>query len=298
MNISLKNILLVLLVAPTLASCIRDQLEDCPPLRVEIGVKDKNYFNVDQTVPEERLADDLAFNKYVPTLFYMLRDAKTGEVVEEQGVFNVDGDGKTVAIDFCPCLPHGKYILTVWGGLDELSQLSDDRLSMLIHPDKAQGNDVYLLNATLVYDAYNYDYTLEMERIKGKLVVLAENLPDNFDMVHIDANNLYGKVSANFEYSDEASVCNKVAIASTSLIKTATYMAPSIMTDGTVLDVNFVKENNSSGNLLLTPDDVKISMERNKITMLKYVFNKEEDKFYIYIKVNDNWEVVHGMILD
>lgn len=298
MNISLKNILLVLLVVPTLASCIRDQLEDCPPLRVEIGVKDKNYFNVDQTVPEERLADDLAFNKYVPTLFYMLRDAKTGEVVEEQGVFNVEGDGKTVAIDFCPCLPHGKYILTVWGGLDELSQLSDDRLSMLIHPDKAQGNDVYLLNATLVYDAYNYDYTLEMERIKGKLVVLAENLPDNFDMVHIDANNLYGKVSANFEYSDEASVCNKVAIASTSLIKTATYMAPSIMTDGTVLDVNFVKENNSSGNLLLTPDDVKISMERNKITMLKYVFNKEEDKFYIYIKVNDNWEVVHGMILD
>ena len=293
MNISLKNILLVLLVVPTLASCIRDQLEDCPPLRVEIGVKDKNYFNVDQTVPEERLADDLAFNKYVPTLFYMLRDAKTGEVVEEQGVFNVEGDGKTVAIDFCPCLPHGKYILTVWGGLDELSQLSDDRLSMLIHPDKAQGNDVYLLNATLVYDAYNYDYTLEMERIKGKLVVLAENLPDNFDMVHIDANNLYGKVSANFEYSDEASVCNKVAIAST-----ATYMAPSIMTDGTVLDVNFVKENNSSGNLLLTPDDVKISMERNKITMLKYVFNKEEDKFYIYIKVNDNWEVVHGMILD
>ena len=228
----------------------------------------------------------------------MLRDAKTGEVVEEQGVFNVEGDGKTVAIDFCPCLPHGKYILTVWGGLDELSQLSDDRLSMLIHPDKVQGNDVYLLNATLVYDAYNYDYTLEMERIKGKLVVLAENLPDNFDMVHIDANNLYGKVSANFEYSDEASVCNKVAIASTSLIKTATYMAPSIMTDGTVLDVNFVKENNSSGKLLLIPDDVKISMERNKITMLKYVFNKEEDKFYIYIKVNDNWEVVHGMILD
>lgn len=273
-------------------------MEDCPPLRVEIGVKDKNYFNVDQTVPEERLADDLAFNKYVPTLFYMLRDAKTGEVVEEQGVFNVEGDGKTVAIDFCPCLPHGKYILTVWGGLDELSQLSDDRLSMLIHPDKAQGNDVYLLNATLVYDAYNYDYTLEMERIKGKLVVLAENLPDNFDMVHIDANNLYGKVNANFEYSDEASVCNKVAIASTSLIKTATYMAPSIVTGGTVLDVNFVKENNSSGNLLLTPDDVKISLERNKITMLKYVFNKEEDKFYIYIKVNDNWEVVHGMILD
>ena len=80
MNISLKSILLILLTVPALTSCIRDEIEDCPPLHVNIAVKDKNYFNVDKVDMEERRAEDLAFREYVPTLFYMLRDAKTGEV--------------------------------------------------------------------------------------------------------------------------------------------------------------------------------------------------------------------------
>ena len=42
MTISLKRSwLLLLLSLPLLASCIRDELDDCPPLRVEIAVKDK-----------------------------------------------------------------------------------------------------------------------------------------------------------------------------------------------------------------------------------------------------------------
>ena len=130
--------LLLLLSAPLLASCIRDQLDDCPPLRVEIGVKDKNYFNVDKVDMEEQRSDSLAFRQYVPTLFYMLRDAATGDVVEEQGVFPVEGDGKTVPVDFCPCLPHGRYILTVWGGLDDLSAQSRPSLAG-VAPRQAAG---------------------------------------------------------------------------------------------------------------------------------------------------------------
>ena len=119
MNISLKSILLILLTVPALTSCIRDEIEDCPPLHVNIAVKDKNYFNVDKVDMEERRAEDLAFREYVPTLFYMLRDAKTGEVEEEQGVFRVEGEAKTMKVDFCPCLPHGTYVLTVWGGMKD-----------------------------------------------------------------------------------------------------------------------------------------------------------------------------------
>ena len=36
MNISVKNILLLLLASVALASCIRDDLEDCPPLRLSL----------------------------------------------------------------------------------------------------------------------------------------------------------------------------------------------------------------------------------------------------------------------
>lgn len=298
MNISLKNLLLLMLVVPSLASCIRDNIEDCPPLRVEIVVKDKNYSNVDMAAPEERRPDNLAFREYVPTLFYMLRDANTGEVIEEQGVFDVKGDGKSFAIDFCPCLPHGKYIITVWGGIDNLEQLSADRLSMPLHYDRAEGNDTYLVNDTLVYDAYNYNYTLGMQRIKGKLNIIAENLPDSYVKADIDVSNIYNKVNSNFKYSDQTNVANHTSAATAPLSKIATIMAPSVMNGKSVLDVNFYKPNPTDAHWKLSPEDVNITMERNKITVLKYVFDPNLDNFIIYIKVNDNWEEIHGMILD
>ena len=95
-----RNILYMILAVAVLSSCVRDEIEPCPPLQVNITVKDKNYFNVDKVELEERLPEDLAFREYIPTLHYMLRDAATGEVVEEQGVFPVDGDGKTFPIPF------------------------------------------------------------------------------------------------------------------------------------------------------------------------------------------------------
>lgn len=298
MNISLKNLLLLMLVVPSLASCIRDNIEDCPPLRVEIVVKDKNYSNVDMAAPEERRPDNLAFREYVPTLFYMLRDANTGEVIEEQGVFDVKGDGKSFAIDFCPCLPHGKYIITVWGGIDNLEQLSADRLSIPLHYDRAEGNDTYLVNDTLVYDAYNYNYTLGMQRTKGKLNIIAENLPDSYVKADIDVSNIYNKVNSNFKYSDYTNVANHTSAATAPLSKIATIMAPSVMNGKSVLDVNFYKPNPTDAYWKLSPEDVNITMERNKITVLKYVFDPNLDNFIIYIKVNDNWEEIHGMILD
>ena len=296
MNISLKSILLILLTVPALTSCIRDEIEDCPPLHVNIAVKDKNYFNVDKVDMEERRAEDLAFREYVPTLFYMLRDAKTGEVVEEQGVFEVKGDEPMVPLTFCECLPHGKYILTVWGGTDDLTTLNEDRTSLTLHPENVEGNDVYLVNDTLVYDAYNYDYTMEMERTKGKLVVLAEGLPEGFGKMDFSVDNIFGKVNSNFIYSDRSSVGIKQDFSLAPLVKASACLAPTRTAKGSVLDVNFFKTNDDTAHRTLSPDDVNISMERNMITMLKYVF--EEDKITIYIKVNDGWEEVHGMILD
>ncbi len=39
-------------LAMSFTSCIRENLDQCPPLSINIEVKDKNYFNVDQTVPD------------------------------------------------------------------------------------------------------------------------------------------------------------------------------------------------------------------------------------------------------
>lgn len=290
--------LLLLLSVPLLASCIRDQLDDCPPLRVEIGVKDKNYFNVDKVDMEEQRSDSLAFRQYVPTLFYMLRDAATGDVVEEQGVFPVEGDGKTVPVDFCPCLPHGKYILTVWGGLDDLSQLSPDHLSLELHRDRQQGGDVYLVSDTLLYDAYNYDYRVELERTKGKLIVQAEDMPGSYNLVYIDVDGLDGKVNSNFKYSGETDVRDKVSIPLKPKVSTSTLLAPSVSENSSVLDVDFTHSNPSSNDMELSPDDVRITMRRNMITVLRYVWDADKNGFTVYMLVNDNWEQVHGMEID
>lgn len=290
--------LLLLLSVPLLASCIRDQLDDCPPLRVEIGVKDKNYFNVDKVDMEEQRSDSLAFRQYVPTLFYMLRDAATGDVVEEQGVFPVEGDGKTVPVDFCPCLPHGKYILTVWGGLDDLSQLSPDHLSLELHRDRQQGGDVYLVSDTLLYDAYNYDYRVELERTKGKLIVQAEDMPGSYNLVYIDVDGLDGKVNSNFKYSGETDVRDKVSIPLKPKVSTSMLLAPSVSENSSVLDVDFTHSNPSSNDMELSPDDVRITMRRNMITVLRYVWDEQKKHFMVYMLVDDNWEQVHGMEID
>ena len=40
------HILVTLLAAAPFSSCVRDDIEACPPLQVNVTVKDKNYLNV------------------------------------------------------------------------------------------------------------------------------------------------------------------------------------------------------------------------------------------------------------
>lgn len=292
-----RNILYMILTAAVLSSCVRDEIEPCPPLQVNITVKDKNYFNVDKVKLEERLPEDLAFREYIPTLHYMLRDAATGEVVEEQGVFPVEGDGKTFPITFCDCIPHGKYILTVWGGLDDISPLSDDRLSVGFHPENMEGHDIYLTNDTLVYDAWNYDYTVDMERTKGKLVIQAANLPGGIIQTEKSVSGLYGKLDSRFAYSGETSVHTEIPWDAPEEIVTKTVLSPSVRNDGSVLDLDFHGKT-VKGTSTLLPKNVNITMKRNELTVLRYVYDDGTGDFTIYILVNDNWEVIHGMEID
>lgn len=286
-----RHILCILLTVAVLSSCVRDEIAPCPPLQVNITVRDKNYFNVDKVELEERLDDNLAFREYIPTLHYMLRDAATGKVVEEQGVFTVEGEGKTFPITFCDCIPHGKYILTVWGGLDGLDPLAADHTSVAFHPGNREGNDIYLTNDTLVYDAWNYAHTVDMERTKGKLVILATNLPAGISRTDKNIKGLHGKVDCDFKYSDETTVYTETPWNAPSEIVTKTVLAPSVKKDGSVLDVNFYT---AAGNdtPVFMPKNVNITMKRNELTVLRYVYDEGKGDFTIYILVNAAWQQV------
>ena len=68
----LKVIIYGMALAISFTSCVREDLDQCPPLRINIEVKDKNYFNVGQTAPEEKRDENQAFRSFVPSLSYRL----------------------------------------------------------------------------------------------------------------------------------------------------------------------------------------------------------------------------------
>lgn len=291
------NYITLLLFVSVATACVRDEILPCPPLQVNLAVKDKNYFNVDKVDLEERVSEDLAFQTYVPTLYYRLCDAATGRLVEERGIFEAAGEGKTYPLTFPEELPHGTYVLTVWGGLDNLDVLSSDRSRLDFHPGGAEGNDVYLVHDTLVYDAWNYEYTAELERTKGKLVVEVSQLPVQPMQVQQEVTRLFGWVDApKFAYGGESQVTVASHFTVDGQMVWKTLLAPSVRKEASAFGLQFFAEEDSETPLYI-PDEVAVTMERNCLTVLRYVY-EGKGSFAIYILVNDNWELVHGMEID
>lgn len=293
----MRNIAYILVSVVLLASCIREEIEPCPPLHVNLVVKDKNYFNVDKVDLEERLSDDLAFREYVPTLYYKLREASTGRVVVEKSLSEVTGNEKDYPVTFDDDLPHGTYILTVWGNLKDYTPLDTDRAAATLHPENAPGDDLYLTNDTLVYDAWNYNYTAELERTKGKLIIQVVDLPRKINYSDKTIESLFQSVGCSFNYTGKTSVHTQADWEAAAEIVTKTVLSPSIKEKGSRLNVNFY-DNSERLVPTLIPDDVYITMRRNELTVLRYVYNDGKGDFNIYILVNDNWEQEHGMVIN
>lgn len=293
-----KNIMTLLLPVLALTSCIRDDVPTCPPLSVEVAVKDKNYFNVHKVELEEALDEDLPFRTYVPTLYYRLCPLGSDKPVAESEVFPVSGNGLTCPISFGSDLPYGTYVLTVWGGLKDHAPLDKDgnRRTAALHPDGKEGEDIYMTHDTLVYDMQHYDYTVEMERTKGKLLLWMVNLPAEAVRSEVAVFDLFSQVDYKFAYSGFAEVEAEYERQGETEWVTKTVLAPSALEeDGSVLDVNF-RESAARATPLPVPYDVEIHMNRNELTAVKYVY--ERGDFTIYILVNDEWEKVHGLEVD
>ncbi len=286
----------LLALLSVLCSCVREDIPPCPVLSVQVTVKDKNYFNVRQVEQEPARSEDLAFREYVPTLYYRLCPLGSDDAVAEEGLFEVTGEEQEYTIRFSDALPHGTYVLTVWGGLKDLSALDASRTSLDLHPDGTEGEDVYLTHDTLVYDAWNYDYTVEMERTKGKLIVLATNLPSDIRWSGQTDNGLYRTVDRTFDYAGQTAVTTVGEWASAEqAILTKTVLSPSPQTNGTVQQMRFY---DAADRLIpaAVPDDVTLTVRRNELTVLKYVY--EEERFIVFVLVNGDWERIHDMVID
>ncbi len=306
------KIIYVLPVAMCLlwSSCIRDTVPPCPPLQVTLTVKDKNYFNIDDAVKlglMERKAENLPFRDYVSTLYYIVHDAE-GKVVAEQKNTLVDNDDQTQLITLPESLPYGKYTLTVWGNMKSDEPLGEDATTAEMEAVGAAANDIYLASATFDYRYGNEKHTLAMERTKGDLLIKAEGIPDNIDFSTKDIQDVFSFVDNGFHYSSLTDIHTELDWEVYNNIKSETLMCPSPSYEGSTLSVMFIDKSavGTQGRAtyypMLEPQDVNITMGRNEITILKYVYVDEggsgEGDFEIYLRVNDNWELLHDMELD
>ena len=307
------KILYVLPVAVCLlwSSCIRDSIPPCPPLQVTLTVKDKNYFNIDDAVKlglMERKAENLPFRDYVSTLYYIVHDAE-GKVVAEQKNTLVDNDNQTQLITLPESLPDWKNTLTVRGNKKSDEPLGEDATTAEMEAVGAAANDIYLASATFDYRYGNEKHTLAMERTKGNLLIKAEGIPDNIDFSTKDIQDIYNFVDNGFQYSTLTDIHTELDWQEIrSEIKRETLMCPSPSYEGSTLSVMFIDKSaagtqgRATYHPTLEPQDVNITMGRNEITILKYVYVDEggsgEGDFEIYLRINDNWELLHDMELD
>ena len=309
MNSINRIILCAVSVAATfMGGCIRESLPECPPLSVELTVKDKNYFNIDDAVKlglAERKAEDLPFREYVHSLYYIVHDAQ-GAVVAEQHNRAVENDEPTQQISLPTSLPYGRYTLTVWGNMESEDPLGEDATQAEMEAAGAAANDIYMASGTLDY-RYGHDrFTLGLERTKGDLFIRAEGLPDNIDFSTKNIEDVYRFVDNSFTYSNLTNVETTLDWTVQNEIETQTLMCPSPTFEGSTLSVAFIDKSavenreRATSYPTLVPQNVRITMGRNEITILKYIYteNEEGGDFKIYIRVNDNCELLHEMEIE
>lgn len=303
------------------SSCIREELQPCPPLSVTLTVVDKNYDNVDeiaQTGMIEPVREDLPFHEYVGTLFYRLKNIHSGEVVMQRNNYAVENDEQTQSIVFPEDLPYGDYELTVWGNMQSDEPLGDDATTAELHQNNAAGNDIYLACDTLHYSYASDRFTVGLLRTKGRLLIAARSLPENIDLSYKEISNVYDVVFNDFTYDTPT----KVAVRTdwkdnVGKIQTATLLCPTVENKSSGVQIYFLDKdyletrNNLSAVLTkatiggdidspdyIIPEQVAVTISRNQLTLLRYDYSLEEAGFTIYTYVNDRWEIIHKMEID
>ena len=292
---------LLLLLALLTASCIRDDLEPCPPLSIMLSIEDKNYGNVAQVEEATGLSlalpEDQPFRYYIQRLYYTLYNRDTQELITTRRLHDVQGDAAMATVYDIPAdLPYGNYALVVWGNIDSDQGIMGNGGSYDLHQDQVEGYDVYHGLLTFTYDEYNAEFVCPLQRVKGDLLILAENLPADVNWSRKAVTGVSGHVSYGLAYTEgdaETVVTERSWEAGLTATHSETDLAPTVSTASTVY-VRFF-DDAAMQTPAAEPQPVDVTMRRNEITALRYVYDQEKDQFTIYILVDDSWRVVHAM---
>lgn len=276
-----------------LCSCLSEDLPPCPALTIHVGVEDYNYSNAATFGSEQLRPTDGPLSTYVSTLSWCVTDAKTGRIVAERAAYAAPTDRQRDDITLPDTLPFGQYVVSVWGSMPE--GLAFPEIANLDDPT----DDPYLVHDTLTYDIRHAEHTVRLRRIKSKLDITVEGLPEAWDASSSQKKEtgLYEECDNRFTYEGEMQTGNRSRFTSHAGVTTYTVLPPSVGHNKTTVTVRIYDE---QGREIpqLTPRPVTTTLYRNTITALRYVYVIEKQDYDIYVRINDDWEVINNMNIE
>lgn len=297
----LKILLFSSLALAFLQSCIRDRIPECPPMCIELQVEDKNYFNIDDAVYlglAEKKDENLPFREYISTLYYIVHDSE-GNVVAERKNSPVENDELKQYIVLPSELPYGNYSISVWGNMQSEEPLENNASAADLEAVGAAKNDIYLASAEFIYSYGSERYTLGMQRAKGNLMIKAEGIPDYIDYSVKNIRNIYSVLTSDFSYGQTTDVRTELQWPVRNTIVSQTLLCPSPGYEATSLEVIFLDSSSvqrkSEDTSVIYPEEVNITMSRNNITIMRYLYDSLSGEFEISVYMDDRWVVIHDM---
>lgn len=282
-----------------LTSCIRDEIQSCPPLKVMIAIEDKNYANIDfverETGLDHRIDENQPFRSYIQKLFYVLYDLDTGEVVTIRHLHDVEGDAEMATAYLPEELPFGRYGLVVWGNILREEGILSGGTNYDLHQGHMEGYDVYMTADELLYDEYHYDYVVSLKRLKGKLLIQAVNFPAEIGWLKKEVSGVTGNVDYEFHYSEPETVVTYTEWTSrTSEFVSSTFLSPSATSAGSTVDADLYDSSEMEVPVIQL-QTVQADINRNEITVLRYVYDADTGSTSVYILMDDGWDAVHNL---
>lgn len=293
--------ILAVVILCVLSGCIRQEVADCPPLRIRLEVKDKNYFNIDAveslTGLDRRVDENLSFSSYVSSIYYALYPQGEKAPCLVRHLYEPQEEAAIHELLFPQDLPFGNYALVVWGNINTEQGIAYDGKSHTyrLHDEHQEGYDVYMGCINLTYNESNADHVLRLERVKGKLLIEVEGMSEKVLRSYKEIDHLYEQVDARWQYTGNGQVHTWERWSQPQPhVLTDTYLSPTEEHVESQVLIKWMDDAESQTDIV-QPAAVKMRMKRNEITVLRYVYNPEEEGFDIYLMINDGWLLIHDM---
>ena len=278
----------LILTGFALYSCIHTDPHDCPvPKSVTVAVGDKNYDNISDVEGIVPVRTDSPFIFYLPQLFVWWSSADiphTASIMIRQA-----GEVHLLTTDI---FSKGENDVVVVGNERHAGKKLQPIYSNMLHENGHEGSDVYIGSSRLSMPLSD-DIIITMKRAKGKLITRFINLPEEIRRIDIRIDGLYESVDGNMIYSGMAGVGKTFGSADLNG-DMELFLAPSNSFTGSPVTIDLFDK--AGGKKTLS--NINVSIGRNRITLIKPVFDPETNLWEVSLLVDGEWETIHDLSIE